>query len=104
MVIKRMYPHRGEVFEVTRTSPDSATVNLQCRAHEHRDFIIGLMEDETWGWVLGRKGSGYPQEGGFADAVDHAANLLIEECGAMGQLDSFFSSGAPGALSRDRQG
>ncbi len=86
MIIK----HKGQPFEVTRTSADSATVNLHCGAHEHRDFITGLMEDDTGGWVVGRKEAGYPHKGRFASAVEHAADLLVEECLAMGQVDTFF--------------
>ena len=59
--------------------------------HEHESFIIGLLEAETGGWVVGREKSGYPHEGNFVDAVDHAADLLIEECNAMVQMDTFFS-------------
>ena len=91
MVIIRIYPYEGAQFQVTRTSTDSATVNIQCGKHDHQDFIVGLMEAETGGWVVGRKESGYPYEGIFVDAVEYVANLLIEECTAVSQLDSFFA-------------
>lgn len=88
---KKMYHYEGAKLQVNRTSSASATVALQCGMHEHDQFIIGLMENETWGWVVGREESGSPHEGNFVDAVDHTADLLIEECNAMIQIDMFFS-------------
>ena len=90
-IAKRTYQYEGATLQLTRTSSASATVALQCGMHEHDQFIIGLMEDETWGWVVGREQGGSPHEGNFVDAVDHAADLLIEECNAMVQVDTFFS-------------
>ena len=49
------------------------------------------MEDETVGWVVGRKEAGYPHTGIFVEAVEHAAGLLVEECQAMAQVDEFFT-------------
>ena len=49
------------------------------------------MEHETVGWIVGRKEAGYPNTGNFVEAVEHAANLLIEECQAMTQVDRFFT-------------
>jgi len=89
-IIKRMYQYDGAMLGVTRTSPDSATVDLKCGEHDHQDFIVGLMEDEAVGWVVGRKESGHQHEGSFVDAVEHAADLLIQECKAMVQVDRFF--------------
>ena len=84
---KRTYKYEGAAFHVARTSPASATVSLQCGMHEHQPFIVGLMEDEASGWVVGREKSG-----NFGNAVDHAADLLIEECNAILQIDVFFSA------------
>lgn len=88
---KKTHNYEGATLQVTRTSSASATVELQCGMHEHDQFMIGLMENETWGWVVGREESGSPHDGNFADAVDHTADLLIEECNAMVQIDMFFS-------------
>ncbi len=88
---KRTYQYEGATLQVTSTSSASATAALQCGMHEHDQFIIGLMENEAWGWVVGREKSGSPHEGNFVDAVDHAADLSIEECNAMVQVDMFFS-------------
>lgn len=88
---KRTYQYEGSTLQVDRISSDSATVVLHCGMHEHEPFRIGLMEDEAYGWVVGREESGYPHDGNFVDAVDHAARLLIEECNAMVQVDMFFS-------------
>lgn len=87
----RTYQYEGAKFQVARTSSASATVALQCGMHEHEPFIVGLMEDEARGWVVGRKKAGYPQDGHFGNAVDHAAELLVEECNALVQVDMFFS-------------
>ncbi len=87
---KRIYQYMGLPIEVTRTSQDSATVNLRCGMHEHQDFIVGLMGSDTAGWIVGRKESGYPLEGNFVEAVEHTARLLTEECLAIAQLDNFF--------------
>ena len=59
--------------------------------HDHRDFVVGLMEDQTVGWVVGRKEAGYPHDSNFVEAVEHAAELLVEECQAMSQVDRFFT-------------
>ena len=83
----------GVQFEITRTSPDSATVNINCGGHEHQDFIVGLWENEAGGWVVGRKEAGFPHEGDFLEAVEHAGDLLIQECQAMSQIDRFFTPG-----------
>ena len=90
-IIKRMYEYMGAQFEVTRNSPESATVDLKCGKHDHRDFVVGLMEDQTVGWVVGRKEAGYPHDSNFVEAVEHAAELLVEECQAMSQVDRFFT-------------
>lgn len=90
-MLKKTHKYEGATFHVTRTSPDSATVMFQCGMHEHPPFIVGLMEDEAVGWVVGRAKSGNRHEGHFGDAVNHAADLLIEECNAIVQMDVFFS-------------
>ena len=91
IIITRIYEYMGAPFEVTRTSPESAKVDLSCGRHDHREFIVGLMEDQTVGWVVGRKEAGYPHTGIFVEAVEHAAGLLVEECQAMAQVDEFFT-------------
>ncbi len=88
----RTYQYEGADFQVTRTSPASATVVLQCGMHEHEEFMVGLVEDEASGWAVGRKTSGNFVDGNFNDAVDKCAELLIEECNAMVQIDTFFSA------------
>ena len=90
---RRIYEYGGEQFEVIRTSPDSVTVGLRCEKHEHEDFIVGKVEDHT-GWGVGRKESGSFFDGSFADAVDHCAELLSEECDSIesiAQVDEFFA-------------
>ena len=86
--------HKGMAFTVDRTSPHSAEVRIRCEMHDHDEFIIGLMEDETAGWVVGRKEAGHPHEGRFRSAVEHAADLLVEECLATHQMDGFFAEPA----------
>ncbi len=86
----RHFQYRGMQFEATKTSPASATVNIACGLHIHEDFIIGIAENDAIGWVVGRAGSGYPQDGNFLDVVEHTANLLYEECAAMRQIEGFF--------------
>ena len=91
MTTRKTHHYKGEEFEVTRTSGGSVTVELECDAHEHQEFIIGLMEEGTVGWVVGRKEAGYPFDGDFVQAIERAADLLIEECQTMDQLDVFFA-------------
>ena len=43
--------------------------------------------------MVGRKEAGYPHEGNFIEAVEHTADLLIQECQAMAQIDRFFTPG-----------
>ncbi len=90
IVVKRMYRHMDELFEVARSSSDSAKVVLKCGEHDHPEFIVGLMEDDLAGWVVGRKEQGYPHDGNFTEAVEHAAHLLIQECKAIVEVDRFF--------------
>ena len=88
----RVYEYYGHKIEVTRTSPDSATVNLTCGMHNHEDFIVGKIEGHT-GWGVGRKASGSSIDGSFAKAVDHCADRLLEECDSMESIalvDEFF--------------
>ena len=92
---KRMYEYGKWRLEVTRTSPDSATVNLVCENHEHEDFIIGKVEGHT-GWGLGRKGSGSGFDGPFSEAVEQCGDRLIFECDNMesiSEVDEFFAEG-----------
>ena len=89
---RRVYEYYGHQFEVIRTSPDSATVNLRCERHEQEDFIIGKIEGHT-GWGIGRKDSGSHFDGSFTEAVDHCADQLLEEYDSMesiAQVDEFF--------------
>ena len=87
---KGIYRYQGEVFEIVQTSPEAATVGLKCGKHEHRDFIVGLLETET-GWAVGRKESGHRTGDSFAEAVEHGAAMLLEECKAISQIDEFFA-------------
>ncbi len=79
------------MYEIVQTSPDSATLGLKCGKHEHRDFIIGLLEAEK-GWAVGRKESGLRTGESFAEAVQHSATMLLEECQAIAQIDEFFTA------------
>lgn len=92
--VKRIYEYTGTKFEVTRTSPDSITIGLECdEDHKHEDYIIGKIEGQK-GWGVGRKESGYPHDGDtFLEAVQHCATLLSEECdtlNAVEEVDWFF--------------
>ena len=63
--------------------------------HEHEDFLVNLIDESNYQWVssgsgdrnsdwaVGRESQGYPLEGDFEAAVEHAADLLLEECSAM---------------------
>lgn len=91
---RRVYEYEGEEFEVIRTSPDSATVSLICEMHDHEVFIVGKIEGHRE-WGVGRKDSGSSFEGSFAEAIDHCADQLIEECGnieSIAEVDEFFAS------------
>lgn len=83
--------YKGVPFTIDRTSPHSAEVRIRCEMHDHDELIIGLMEHETAGWVVGRKTAGHRHEGRFRSAVEHAADLLVEECLATDQMDKFFT-------------
>lgn len=80
----RLYEFKEKQLEAVRTSPDSAIVNLKCGKHEHEDIIIGRMDGER-GWLIGRKEPDVGPRGPieiFAEAVEHCANMLVEECEA----------------------
>lgn len=98
----RIYAYEDRVFEVTRTSEVSATVNIRCEAQAHEDFIIGLVEDEAAQWVVGRQETGQPGyvQSLFENAVTWAAYLLMKECLDAGQIDDFFA----GEYAREHQG
>ena len=82
-------------FEITRTSPDSAIVELLCDEHDHEEYIVGRIECQK-GWGVGRKDKGYPHDGdSFWEAVEHCANDLSEECeslNAIEEVDEFFEN------------
>ena len=88
---KRVYEYEGTVLEITRDSPSSAMIELKCGEHEHKEFMVSLVEHHALGWYVGRKDGGHPVDGRFIDAVEHVADLLIEECEAMAQIDVFFA-------------
>lgn len=84
-------------FEITRTSLDSAIVELLCDEHEHEEYIVGRIECQK-GWGVGREDKGYPHDGGtFWEAVEHCANELSEECEslkAIEEVEEFFENEA----------
>ena len=90
-----VYEYGKWQLEVTRTSPNSATVKLICEKHEHEVFIVGKVDGHT-GWGVGRKDSGSGFEGTFTEAVEHCADQLIIECDnleSITQVEEFFASG-----------
>ena len=93
VLAKRVYKHKKKQLEVIRTSTDSATVSLKCEKHDHEDIIVGMMEVGR-GWLIGRKKSDEGPRGPidmFSAAVEHCANMLVEECEAVLQVDEFFA-------------
>ena len=102
--VKGMYEYSGRQFDVTRTSPDSVKIGLNCGDHDHEDYIVGTIEGEV-GWVVGRKASGYPRDGDtFLEAVQHCAAMLSEECDSLNtvaEVDEFFDNEVVPAL-KDR--
>ena len=96
--VKRTYQYRDEQFGVTRTSPDSATIELECEDHDHEVYIVGRIEGDT-GWGVGTKDHGYPlRDASFVEAVQHCAAELSEECtaldadSAISEVDLFFET------------
>lgn len=80
-------------YVITKNGPTAAQVNIVCDKHDHRYYIVGLVEDQAAGWILGRPEAGSPKyahEGEFVGAVENAANLLWRECLSMEELDDFF--------------
>ena len=102
---KGIYEHFGQQFLITRTSPDSVRIGINCGDHDHEDYIVGRIEgDRRWG--LGRKDSGSFHEGDFLEAVEQCTSELSEECDsldAIEQVDDFFSTEVALSL-RDRLG
>lgn len=106
---KRLLEYKDEHFGLTRTSPHSASVQLICGHHEHEEFLVELMEEcnDSWvargdhesncDWAVGRETRGYPIEGTVAAAMERAADLLLEECSAMRDIQDYF--GEDGNLS-----
>ena len=95
----RLYEYKERQLEAIRRAPDSATVNVKCGKHYHEDVRIGRREGKME-WAIGRE---TPYDGPcvpisiemFAEAVEHCANMLVEECEAFVQLDEFFAEGVP---------
>ena len=102
MSVKKLHQYRGQHFGITRNSLHSASVQLICGNHEHEDFLVNLIDESNYQWVssgsgdrksdwaVGRESRGYPLEGDFEAAVEHAADLLLEECSAMRDIEDFF--------------
>ena len=101
---RKLHCYRGGEFRVIRRSPHKATVNLVCGEHRHKQFIVGLIEEtgDDWAssgsgesdWAVGNKDRGYPFDGNFSGAVDHAADILLEECHSMRDIQDFFGEEA----------
>ena len=87
----------GDSYAVARNSPVSATVAKMCREHGHPSYMLGLLDDEAVGWIMGRTEGNTPKysnhDASFSEAVEQAANLLRRECQSIGQLDDFFREG-----------
>ena len=102
--VKGMYNYGERQFDVTRTSPASVRIGLNCGYHDHEDFIVGKIEGGE-GWGVGRKASGYPHDGHtFLEAVQHCVAMLSEECdsqNAVDEIDDFFEAEVIPAL-KDR--
>ena len=120
IVRKKVHQYKGEQFAVMQNSSFSVRVNILCpAAHDHDEFIIGLgashvdLWEEIWGswdeeeddqeegpeedgvteWVVGRESRGYRRKGRLLGMVRHAADLLVEECKGISQMDDFFADG-----------
>lgn len=105
MSAKKFHQYRDQHFGVARTSLHSASVQLICGKHEHEEFLIQLTDEGSRQWVsdnsdaresdwaIGRETQGYPVNGDFRDAVENAADLLLEECSAMTGIEAFFGDG-----------
>ena len=92
--VKRIYEYRGKQFDITRISPDSIIIGLNCGEHKFEDFIIARIEGHA-GWGVGRKTSGgyILDEVPFSEAVNHCADALSAECDnvtAIDQIDELF--------------
>ena len=91
--VKGRYKYRGRQFDVTRTSPASVRIGLNCSDHDHEDFIVGKVEGEE-GWGVRRQAYGYPNDcHTFPEAVQRSAVMLSEECdsqNAVAEVDDFF--------------
>ena len=105
MSVKKLHQYKGQHFGITRNSLHSARVQLICGNHEREDFLVNLIDESNFQWVssrsddansdwaVGRESAGYPLEGDFEGAVEHAADLLLEECSAMRDIEDFFGDG-----------
>ena len=94
----RLYEYKEKQLEAIRRTADSATCNIKCGKHDHED--VSIARRKGGGWAIGRE---KPYDGPcapipiemFAEAVEHCANMLVEECEAFVQLDEFFAEGVP---------
>ncbi len=90
---KRCFGMNESEFKVTRTSKDSAIVEIICEEHDHEEYIVGRIECQK-GWGVGQREKGYPHDGDtFFEAVEHCAVMLSEECesrSAIDEVDAFF--------------
>ena len=55
--------------------------------------VTGLWGEKVQYIVTNMSSVGYPLEGDFEGAVEHAADLLLEECSAMRDIEDFFGDG-----------
>ena len=93
--VEKLKSYQGREYVVKSSSPISAKMNIVCKNHKHRDFIIGLAGHEVAGWLTGRPEAErvkYGIPGEFASVVEQTANLLLRECLSMQQVDKFFGT------------
>ena len=97
---KRVHDYQGEPFEVSQTSPYSATVSIRCEECGHEDYVIGTMELKA-GWLIGNREPGEGEWGPldtFALAVDWCCYFLLMECKGITYVDEFFEKGGHTSL------
>ena len=93
---RRVYEHGDREFVVIRTSPESVTVNLNCKVHYHNGMKLEMSAGAMREWVISRAGDLLRQDDTFGGdelgaAIEYCCKSLVRECQDSVQIDKFFN-------------
>ena len=99
---RRVYEHGDREFVVIRTSPESVTVNLNCKVHYHNGMKLEMSAGAMREWVISRAGDLFRQDDTFGGdelgaAIEYCCKSLVRECQDSVQIGSVYI-GSTGVL------